>query len=76
MKNPAKSPCAEEVPGSVYGHTGFTGTCFWVDPTNRIIYIFLCNRVTPSRTNRMLMSESYRTRIQSIIYKKLVDAKQ
>ena len=76
MKNPAKSPCAEEVPGSVYGHTGFTGTCFWVDPTNRIIYIFLCNRVTPSRTNRMLMSESYRTRIQSIIYKKLVAAKQ
>ena len=76
MQNPAKSPCAEEVPGSVYGHTGFTGTCFWVDPTNRLIYIFLCNRVTPSRTNRMLMSENYRTRIQSILYKKLVAVKQ
>jgi len=35
-----------------YGHTGFTGTCFWIDPDNKLIYIFLSNRVNPSRTNK------------------------
>lgn len=73
MKVHTKSPCAEEVPGSVYGHTGYTGTCFWVDPTNRMIYIFLCNRICPSRTNRTLMTGDYRTRIQSVLYNRLVE---
>ena len=75
MNNPSKSPCAEEAPASVYGHTGFTGTCFWVDPTNRMIYIFLCNRICPSRDNRLLMSDNYRTRIQSVLYNRLIDEK-
>lgn len=72
MRNPDKSPCAEEAPGSVYGHTGYTGTCFWVDPTNNMIYIFLSNRVCPSRTNNLLSTESFRSKIQSVLYKKLV----
>lgn len=38
--NPKASPCGALAPASVYGHTGFTGTCFWVDPDNRLIYIF------------------------------------
>lgn len=36
---------------STYGHTGFTGTCFWIDSENGIVYIFLSNRVHPSRDN-------------------------
>jgi len=70
--NTDKSPCAPETPHSVFGHTGYTGTCFWVDPTNKMIYIFLSNRVNPSRTNNLLSVESYRSRIQSILYDKLV----
>lgn len=35
-----------------YGHSGFTGTFFWVDPDNELIYIFLSNRVYPSRAQR------------------------
>ncbi|MEL6630915.1 MAG: serine hydrolase [Bacteroidota bacterium] len=31
-------------PGT-YGHTGFTGTCIWVDPETNLTYIFLSNRV-------------------------------
>jgi CubicO group peptidase (beta-lactamase class C family) len=34
-------------PFSTYGHTGFTGTSFWVDPENKLICIFLSNRVYP-----------------------------
>jgi len=38
---------------STYGHTGFTGTCFWIDPEEGLIYIFLSNRVHPKVNNRI-----------------------
>ncbi|WP_075560126.1 glycoside hydrolase family 3 N-terminal domain-containing protein [Parabacteroides timonensis] len=63
------SPCGSLTPPSVYGHTGFTGTCFWVDPDNQLLYIFLCNRVNPSRANNKLGALDIRTRIQDAIYK-------
>lgn len=66
-----KSPCGELTPGSVYGHTGYTGTCFWVDPENEMIYIFLSNRVNPTRVNSKLFSLNIRTRIQDVLYKSL-----
>jgi CubicO group peptidase (beta-lactamase class C family) len=50
-----------------YGHTGYTGTCVWVDPKNELIYIFLSNRVYPSVTNK-LNSLRIRPRIQDAIY--------
>ena len=28
-----------------YGHTGFTGTCLWIDPGSRTFYIFLSSRL-------------------------------
>lgn len=74
--NPKASPCGALAPASVYGHTGFTGTCFWVDPDNRLIYIFLCNRVTPSRVNNKLSTLDIRTRIQDVIYKAIDRKKQ
>src|SRR5206468_9127228 len=33
-------------PGS-FGHTGFTGTSIWIDPTSQMAVIFLSNRVHP-----------------------------
>jgi CubicO group peptidase (beta-lactamase class C family) len=36
-----------------YGHTGFTGTCFWIDPEEDLVYIFLSNRVHPKVNNRI-----------------------
>ena len=69
---PAKSPTCEEAPQSVYGHTGYTGTAFWVDPDNDIIYIFLSNRVYPHRWNTRLFDMNIRTRIQSVIYQSLL----
>jgi CubicO group peptidase (beta-lactamase class C family) len=32
-----------------FGHTGFTGTCVWVDPKYNLVYVFLSNRVNPTR---------------------------
>ena len=37
-----------------YGHTGFTGTSVWTDPTRKLFVIFLTNRVYPTRENRMI----------------------
>jgi CubicO group peptidase (beta-lactamase class C family) len=37
-----------------YGHTGFTGTSIWVDPSAGVAVIFLTNRVHPTRENKTL----------------------
>ena len=34
--------------GTSFGHTGFTGTSFWIDPQTRTFVILLTNRVHPS----------------------------
>ena len=65
------STCDEASPETV-GHTGFTGTCFWVDPKTDMVYIFLCNRVSPTRDNPNFGRVSARTNIQSILYKSIV----
>lgn len=65
------SPCGSLASPSVYGHTGFTGTCFWVDPDKQLIYIFLSNRVCPIRSNGKLSSMNIRTRIQDAIYQSI-----
>jgi CubicO group peptidase (beta-lactamase class C family) len=50
-----------------YGHTGFTGTCVWVDPKYNLVYIFLSNRVHPNVGNK-LGSLNIRPRIQDAVY--------
>lgn len=62
---------AEEAPLSTYGHTGFTGTCFWVDPEHHLTYIFLSNRCAPKRWNNKLSTLKTRKRIQSVLYEAL-----
>ncbi|MDP9179507.1 MAG: serine hydrolase [Gemmatimonadota bacterium] len=34
-----------------FGHTGFTGTSLWIDPTRDLFVILLTNRVNPTREN-------------------------
>jgi len=62
--------CPEATPAT-YGHTGFTGTCFWVDPTNDMFYIFLSNRVSPTRNNPAFSRISARSHIHTLIYRAL-----
>ena len=52
-----------------FGHTGFTGTCVWVDPKYGIVYVFLSNRVYPTRDNGKLSNMRIRAKIQDAIYK-------
>ena len=39
----------EKLSNKSFGHTGFTGTMFWVDPEKDLILVFLTNRVYPNR---------------------------
>lgn len=72
-KDDSKSPCAASAPASVYGHTGFTGTCAWVDPDNGLVFVFLSNRTygTDSWVNK-LSRMNIRERIQQTLYDSLM----
>jgi CubicO group peptidase (beta-lactamase class C family) len=70
-QNSRTNPTSPGTPIEVYGHTGYTGTSFWVDPNNNMIYIFLSNRVNPSRSPNRLSSLEIRQRIQEELYKAL-----
>lgn len=37
-----------------FGHTGFTGTSIWIDPTRDLVVVLLSNRVNPTRDNPRL----------------------
>jgi CubicO group peptidase (beta-lactamase class C family) len=57
---------------NTYGHTGFTGTCFWVDPDNEIVYIFLSNRVHPKVNNRMYQY-AIRKNVHQVFYDAILE---
>ncbi|MEO6034117.1 MAG: exo-beta-N-acetylmuramidase NamZ domain-containing protein [Verrucomicrobiota bacterium] len=40
-------PRGERFPLGSFGHTGFTGNAFWIDPFSKSFWIFLSNRVHP-----------------------------
>ena len=71
LRNNNASPTSPQAPISVYGHTGYTGTSFWIDPDNQMIYIFLSNRVHPKRSPNRLHTLNTRKRIQDEIYNAL-----
>ena len=47
-----------------FGHSGFTGTYFWVDPEKELVVVVLTNRVNPSRRNQQLYELRVRTQVQ------------
>ncbi|MDQ2770015.1 MAG: serine hydrolase, partial [Bacteroidota bacterium] len=44
-----------------YGHTGFTGTYFWVEPEKDLVVVLLTNRVHPTRRNNKLTEMGVRS---------------
>ena len=64
-----QSPAAKSASTLAFGHSGFTGTCAWADPSNGFIFIFLSNRVYPSAENNNLAKRNIRTEIMELFYK-------
>jgi uncharacterized protein YbbC (DUF1343 family)/CubicO group peptidase (beta-lactamase class C family) len=56
-------------PGS-FGHTGFTGTSMWIDPSSETIVIFLSNRLHPNGKGEVA---ALRGRISSIVASAVID---
>jgi len=60
-------PCLSASP-STFGHTGFTGTCVWADPEKKLLFIFLSNRVYPTRDSKVYNALNIRAKIQEGLY--------
>ena len=72
---PNSNPCGASAPIEVYGHTGYTGTCVWVDPVNQMVYVFLSNRTYPNDGSNKLSTLSIRPRIDEVIYQAMKESK-
>ena len=62
------SPTCKSASVATFGHTGFTGTSAWVDPTYNLVFVFLSNRVYPDAENKKIITMGIRTRIQELLY--------
>ncbi len=59
---------APQVSASSFGHSGFTGTFVWADPKHELVFVFLSNRVYPSRTHRNIYNLNIRPKLQRVFY--------
>jgi CubicO group peptidase (beta-lactamase class C family) len=67
------SPVSLYASPTSFGHSGFTGTLVWADPESELVYVFLSNRVHPHQYNKTLIQENFRTRIQDVIYRAIIN---
>ncbi len=67
------SPTCDEAPAETFGHLGFTGTVFWVDPSHDVVFVFLCNRVNPTRNNDAFSNIDVRPAMFRFFYESLLD---
>ncbi|MCB0495020.1 MAG: serine hydrolase [Cyclobacteriaceae bacterium] len=51
-----------------FGHSGYTGTFAWADPENGVLFIFMSNRVYPTRNNSKLYQFNVRPTMHQAIY--------
>lgn len=68
-------PSCKEASDESFGHSGFTGTYVWADPTRELVYVFLSNRTYPYSANNKLVESGIRTKIQEVIYQALDQAR-
>lgn len=61
----------EQADNNSYGHFGFTGTAFWCSPKDKLIYIFLSNRVHPNVEPNLLSKSRLRVHFHEMIYEKI-----
>lgn len=54
-----------------FGHSGYTGTLVWADPETGLLFVFLSNRVYPTRDNSSLYDLNIRSNILQAIYEEI-----
>lgn len=63
------SPCS-------YGHSGFTGTLFWVDPEYDLVFIFLSNRIHPHTRPNLLAELNTRTELLDAFTELIIEGRK
>jgi len=66
---------APEASATSFGHSGFTGTFVWADPTHELVFIFLSNRVYPTRSHRNIYNLNIRLKVQQVFYQAMNKSK-
>lgn len=51
-----------------FGHTGFTGTAWWIDPEHELVFVLLANRTYPFADNKRFTEKSVRTKALNAVY--------
>lgn len=54
-----------------FGHTGFTGTCIWIDPASHLTFIMLSNRVHNNGDANKFLRMNVRPKVLETIYQAL-----
>lgn len=65
------SSVAKQASASSFGHSGYTGTMVWADPEHDLLFVFLSNRVHPSRNRRAIYTLGIRPRVHTMLYEAL-----
>ncbi|MCB0824988.1 MAG: beta-lactamase family protein [Armatimonadetes bacterium] len=71
-KSPSGSSAGNLFGPKSFGHTGFTGTCIWIDPDAKIFAVLLTNRVHPNEEN--LQIAQVRPQFHDAVYRRLMGA--
>jgi beta-N-acetylhexosaminidase len=75
LENKEEGSTAIEAGMSSFGHSGYTGTFVWVDPESEILFVFMSNRVFPTRNNSKISQLNIRPSIHQSIYDARIKAK-
>ncbi len=67
--------CAKSASMSAYGHSGFTGGCMWIDPKEKLVFVYLSNRIHPTIFNRVQQKNKIRRKMHQVIYDAITDKK-
>jgi beta-N-acetylhexosaminidase len=62
------SPVTADCSLESFGHSGFTGTFAWADPKNKLVVVFLSNRVYPNAEDNKLAKLGIRGKIHKAFY--------
>src|SRR6218665_1477665 len=73
LPNQQTSLAAPAASPETFGHSGFTGTCIWVDPVYDLVFVFLSNRVHPNAQNNKLLDMRVRQRVHEPVYESIFE---
>lgn len=71
-----KSSVAKATNPNSFGHSGYTGTLVWADPISGVLFVFLSNRVYPSRDNKLIYQLNIRPEIHTLVYDLIEEGKE